>query len=56
MGPGQAGAFAVTVPAAAVGRLTGSGLLGALALAALALAASRWFWRYGVRHYSGASA
>jgi ABC-2 type transport system permease protein len=50
-------AFATTVPAEALaGRLTGPTLLGALALAATLLAASRWFWRTGIRHYSGASA
>lgn len=50
-------AFAVTVPAEAmVGRLTGLTLLGAVALAAVMLTASRRFWRFGVRHYSGASA
>jgi ABC-2 type transport system permease protein len=50
-------AFATTVPAEALaGRLTGETLLGAIALAAALLAASRQFWRVGVRHYSGASA
>ncbi len=50
-------AFATTVPAEALaGRLTYSTLLGALALAAAMLAISRWFWKVGVRHYSGASA
>ena len=50
-------AFATTVPAEALtGRLSGSTLLGAIALAAALLAASRRFWRVGVRHYSGASA
>lgn len=50
-------AFAVTVPAQAiVGRFNVSTLLGALALAAALLAISRWFWKLGVRHYSGASA
>ena len=50
-------AFATTVPAEALtGRLSESTLLGALALAAALLAASRLFWRVGVRHYSGASA
>ena len=45
-------AFATTVPAEALaGRLTGETLLGALALAAALLAASRGFWRVGVRHY-----
>ena len=50
-------AFAVTVPAEAlVGRLRGEVLLGAVGLAALLLLGSRLFWRFGVRHYSGASA
>jgi ABC-2 type transport system permease protein len=50
-------AFAVTVPAEAIsGRLTGWTLLSALALAVAMLALSRWFWTYGLRHYSGASA
>ncbi len=50
-------AFAVTVPAEALaGRLTTSTLLSAIALACALLAASRWFWKFGVRHYSGASA
>ena len=50
-------AFATTVPAAALtGRLDLQTLLGALALAAALLVASRLFWRVGIRHYSGASA
>ena len=50
-------AFATTVPAEALtGRLDPQTSLGALALAAGLLAASRLFWRAGVRHYSGASA
>lgn len=50
-------AFAVTVPAeAVVGRLTGAVLLIAVGLALLLLAGARLFWRYGIRHYSGASA
>jgi len=50
-------AFAVTVPAEALaGHLTGRTLLGTLLLALLFLAASRWFWKVGIRHYSGASA
>jgi ABC-2 type transport system permease protein len=50
-------AFAVTIPAeAAVGRLTPTMLLGGLALAAGMLVVSRWFWRFGIKHYSGASA
>jgi ABC-2 type transport system permease protein len=50
-------AFATTVPAEALtGRLDAQTSLGALALAAGLLVASRLFWRAGVRHYSGASA
>ena len=50
-------AFAVTVPSQAlVGRLTAEVLIGALALAVAMLAASRLFWRYGIRRYAGASA
>jgi ABC-2 type transport system permease protein len=50
-------AFATTVPAEALsGRLTWPTLLEAVALAVALLAASRWFWRVGIRDYSGASA
>lgn len=50
-------AFATTVPAEALaGRLTPTTLLGAIALAAALIIASRLFWRIGLRHYSGASA
>jgi ABC-2 type transport system permease protein len=50
-------AFATTVPAEALaGRLTLDTLAGAVALAVALLAVSRWFWRIGVRQYSGASA
>lgn len=50
-------AFAVTVPSEAlVGRLTGEALMGALALAAAMLLASRLLWCWGVKNYSGASA
>ena len=50
-------AFAVTVPAEAVaGRLHATTLAGAVALAAALLAFSRWFWRQGLKRYSGASA
>ncbi|CAN5159978.1 ABC-2 family transporter protein [soil metagenome] len=50
-------AFAITVPVEAlVGRLEPIGLVGALALAAAFLIASRLFWRFGLRHYTGASA
>lgn len=50
-------AFAVTVPAESLsGRLTAATLAGALALAAALLVLSRWFWKFGLKHYSGASA
>jgi ABC-2 type transport system permease protein len=50
-------AFAVTVPAESLtGRLTVWTLLGTLALAAGFVALTRWFWRFGLRHYTGASA
>ncbi|GAC1375774.1 MAG: ABC-2 family transporter protein [Ktedonobacteraceae bacterium] len=50
-------AFAVTVPAEVVtGRLASATLLETLALTAFLLLFSRWFWRFGLRHYSGASA
>jgi len=50
-------AFAVTVPAEAItGRLTVTTLLEALALTIFLLLFSRWFWKRGLRHYSGASA
>lgn len=50
-------AFAITVPAEGLtGRMTGGTLLLAIAIAAAALVGSRAFWRFGVRHYSGASA
>jgi len=50
-------AFAVTVPARAIGgRLEAETLAAALALGAALFTFSRWFWRLGIRHYSGASA
>jgi ABC-2 type transport system permease protein len=50
-------AFAVTVPAEALtGRITPSTLLLSLLVALLLAGFSRWFWTFGVRHYSGASA
>lgn len=50
-------AFATTVPAEALsGRLTTETLIGAVALAIGLLVISRWFWKFGIRHYSGASA
>lgn len=49
-------AFAVTVPAEDItGRLTGVILLETLALTIFLLALSRWFWRIGLKRYSGAS-
>ncbi|WP_376796774.1 ABC transporter permease [Thermogemmatispora sp.] len=49
-------AFAVTVPAEALtARLTWLALLGTLLLAVLAFLASRLFWRFAIRYYSGAS-
>jgi ABC-2 type transport system permease protein len=50
-------AFAVTVPAEALtGRLTLPTVAGAAGLALVLLAVARWFWRLGLRRYSGASA
>ena len=50
-------AFAVTVPAQALTRrLNGRTLLFALGLAVLFVIFTRWFWRRGLRRYSGASA
>jgi ABC-2 type transport system permease protein len=50
-------AFATTVPAQALaGRLDWQTLLGAAAFASALFAASRVFWRVGIRHYSGTSA
>ena len=50
-------AFAVTVPAEAVTqRLGWQTLVFAVLFAALLFGGSRWFWRYGLRSYSGASA
>ena len=50
-------AFAVTAPAEALtARLTVQTLLLAVAVAAFALTASRLFWKFGLRNYSGASA
>jgi len=50
-------AFAVTVPAEAItGRLTVTTLLEALVFTIILLLFSRWFWKRGLRHYSGASA
>jgi ABC-2 type transport system permease protein len=50
-------AFAVTIPAEALtARLTPLTLLGEAGLTAVFMVLSRFFWRLGVRHYSGASA
>lgn len=50
-------AFAVTVPAEALtARLSSQTLLLAFLVTAVAMLAARWFWRFGLRHYSGASA
>ncbi len=50
-------AFATTVPAEAITqRLSWVTLLGAIALAVFLFIVSRWFWRVGLRHYSGTSA
>jgi len=50
-------AFATTVPAEALaGRITPQTLSGAVGLALALNVAARLLWRYGVRHYSGASA
>lgn len=49
--------FAVTVPAQALtGRLSGWLLLGAAGFSVLLMAFTRWFWRFGLRNYTGASA
>jgi len=50
-------AFAVTVPAEAVtSRLDWQTLLLSVVFAVFLFAATRWFWRFGLRRYSGASA
>jgi ABC-2 type transport system permease protein len=50
-------AFATTVPAEALtGRLGGTTILGAVALAVVLLVGSRLVWQRGLRQYSGASA
>jgi ABC-2 type transport system permease protein len=50
-------AFAVTVPAEAVtSRLDWETLLLAAGFAVVLFASTRWFWRFGLRSYSGASA
>lgn len=50
-------AFAVTVPAQALtGQLSGTGVLLSVGVAALFLVASRAFWVFALRRYTGASA
>ncbi len=50
-------AFATTVPAEALtGRLTWETLLIAMVIALVLFVGSRFFWRLGLRHYSGTSA
>lgn len=50
-------AFAVTVPAEAlIGQLSNDNLILSIVLALVMLAATRLFWNYAVKHYSGASA
>jgi len=49
--------FIITVPAGALaGRLEPGAALLSLAVAAGGLLASSWFWRFGLKHYTGASA
>ena len=50
-------AFAVTIPAQSLtGRLTTVTMLGTVLLAAVFTIAARWFWGFGLKHYTGASA
>jgi ABC-2 type transport system permease protein len=50
-------AFAVTVPAEAVtSRLEWQTLALAAGFASVLFAFTRWFWRFGLRNYTGASA
>jgi ABC-2 type transport system permease protein len=50
-------AFLTTFPAGVLTGKTGwTGLGAALVVAPLMLAAASWFWRFGLRHYRGASA
>ncbi|MEA2545530.1 MAG: viologen exporter family transport system permease protein [Chloroflexota bacterium] len=50
-------AFAVTVPAEAItSRLTIETVAGAAIFAVALFLFTRWWWRFGLRHYSGASA
>jgi ABC-2 type transport system permease protein len=49
--------FAITVPAEAVtSRLEWETVVTAVAFAAVLFAFTRWFWRFGLRRYAGASA
>ena len=49
--------FAITVPAQAIkSRLHWTTVVSALAFVAVLFAFTRWFWRFGLRRYSGASA
>jgi ABC-2 type transport system permease protein len=49
--------FAITVPAEALtSRLSWVTVVTALAFSAVLFAFARWFWRYGLRRYAGASA
>jgi ABC-2 type transport system permease protein len=50
-------AFAITIPAQSLtGRLSGMAVLGTIILAIAFMIASRVFWVFGLRHYTGASA
>ena len=50
-------AFAITIPAQSLtGRLPPGVALGAVALAVGFTATARWFWRFGLKHYTGAAA
>jgi len=50
-------AFAITVPVETlVGRLEPMTLVTTVGLALAFLVGSRWFWKFGLRHYTGASA
>lgn len=50
-------AFVVTVPAEALsGRANWQTIAGACVLAVAFMIGARWFWRYGTKHYTGASA
>ena len=50
-------AFITTFPAAAlVGKSSPTNVAAALVVAALSLVGTSAFWRYGLRHYTGASA